>query len=84
MRKKLYAAALLAAATASVLAFGAPAQAAPKPECGKVAPVVSAVMPVKATPASDRCALATGRSLGLTTAGLIAGAATGAATELGK
>ncbi len=93
MRRKLYAAALLAVATAGVLAFGAPAQAGiagvPAPigapeDCKGVAPLVQTVSPIKATEKSDRCALGAGHAVGLATAGLVAGAATGTAKGLGK
>lgn len=93
MRRKLYAAAMLAVATAGVLAFSAPAQAgiagvpapisAPK-GCEGVEPLVQTVSPIKATDKSDRCSFGAGHSVGMATAGLIAGAATGTAKGLGK
>jgi hypothetical protein len=84
---------MLAVATAGVFAFSAPAQAAipgvPAPisapeDCKGVAPLVRTVTPIKASDKSDKCALGAGHSVGLATAGLIAGAATGTAKGLGK
>jgi hypothetical protein len=92
VRRKLYAVALFAVA-AGVLGFGAPAQAAdpaiPAPisapsECKGVAPLIGSVAPVQAKPSADRCTLGAAHSVGLATAGLIAGAATGTAKGLGK
>ncbi len=92
MRRKLYAVALFAVA-AGVLGFGAPAQAAdptiPAPisapsDCEGVTPIVGALAPIKAKPSADKCTLGAAHSVGLATAGLIAGAATGTAKGLGK
>jgi len=92
VRRKLYAVALLAVA-AGVLGFGAPAQAAddgiPAPisapaDCKGVQPIIGSVTPIKAKPSTDRCTLGAAHSVGLVTAGLITGAATGTAKGLGK